>query len=141
MSKPAIARGIGEILQPIKNFPSYWYVVVSPNLMVSTAWAYKEYGLQLTNSKKRNILNTIGEVRLNIPDMLSNDLEQVTLKKYPFLCSIKVSLLQLGALGALMSGSGPSLFGLFDSGEKAREACNILKSRERGDVFVAKSLG
>jgi len=75
----------------------------------------------------------------DIPDMLSNDLEKVTFGKYPFLCQIKESLIKLGALGALMSGSGPSLFGIFGSEKKAHEAGKALNSYE-GDVFVVKGL-
>jgi len=84
------------------------------------------------SSFKKNIFN--------IPELLFNDLERVTLVKYPFLSSIKESLLQVGALGALMTGSGPSIFGLFDSAEKAQKAGNILKTYDKGDVFVVKGL-
>jgi 4-diphosphocytidyl-2-C-methyl-D-erythritol kinase len=72
--------------------------------------------------------------------MLSNDLESVTFGKHPFLRSIKTSLIELGALGSLMSGSGPSIFGLFNSEKKAQEAGKILASDTRGDVFVVKGL-
>ncbi|RLB21808.1 MAG: 4-(cytidine 5'-diphospho)-2-C-methyl-D-erythritol kinase [Deltaproteobacteria bacterium] len=141
LQKPAIARGIGEILQPIESFPSFWYVIVSPNLIISTAWAYEKTKLKLTNNRNQNIIKCFKKNIFNIPDLLFNDLERVTLVKYPFLSSIKESLLQLGALGALMTGSGPSIFGLFDSAKKAQEAGNILESYDKGDVFVVKGLG
>jgi 4-diphosphocytidyl-2-C-methyl-D-erythritol kinase len=128
LQRPAIARGIGEILQPIKNFPSFWYVVVSPDLMVSTAWAYKMSKFKLTKKENLNRIKNFENVSFNIPDILSNDLERVTLGKYPFLYSIKTSLIESGALGALMTGSGPSIFGLFDSEKKAYEAGKILES-------------
>ena len=140
LQKPAIARGIGEILQPIENFPSLWYVIVSPNLMISTAWTYERIKLNLTNNRNQNIISSFKKNIFNIPELLFNDLERVTLVKYPFLNSIKESLLQLGALGALMTGSGPSIFGLFDSAKKAREAGKILESYDKGDVFVVKGL-
>ena len=140
LGKPAIARGIGEILQPIENFPSLWYVIVSPNLMISTAWAYERIRLKLTNNRNQNSINSFKKNIFNIPDLLFNDLERVTLVKHPFLSSIKESLLQLGALGALMTGSGPSIFGLFVSAEKAQEAGKILESYNKGDVFVVKGL-
>ncbi len=140
LQKPAIARGIGEILQPIENFPSFWYVIVSPDFMVSTAWAYERTKLELTNNGNQNILNSLKKGIFNIPDLLFNDLERVTLVKYPFLCSIKDSLIKLGALGALMTGSGPSVFGLFDSAKKAQEAGKILESYNKGHVFVVKGL-
>ena len=140
LQKPAIARGIGEILQPIENFPSFWYVIVSPDLIVSTAWAYERTKLELTNNGNQNIMNSLKKGIFNIPDLLFNDLERVTLVKYPFLCSIKDSLIKLGALGALMTGSGPSIFGLFDSAKKAQEAGKILESYNKGHVFVVKGL-
>jgi len=142
LQRPSIARGIGEILQPIKGFPLFWYVIVSPNLAVSTAWAYKRVRLKLTNKDIQGKIKSLEKAISSIPDILSNDLESVTLGKYPFLCSIKASLIKLGAIGALMTGSGPSLFGLFDSAQKAREAGRILARQWReGDVFVVKGLG
>lgn len=141
LQRPAIARGIGEILEPIRDFPSFWYVIVSPKLMVSTAWAYKRVKMKLTNKEIQNIIDTPKKAIFNISELLSNDLERITLGKYPFLHSIKDSLIELGALGALMTGSGPSLFGLFDAAEKAHEAGKILMRQWRkGDVFVVKGL-
>ena len=140
LQKPAMARGIGEILQPIENFPSLWYVIVSPNLMISTAWTYERFKLNLTNNRNQNKMSSFKKNIFNIPELLFNDLERVTLVKYPFLSSIKESLLQVGALGALMTGSGPSIFGLFDSAKKAQKAGNILKTYDKGDVFVVKGL-
>ncbi len=140
LQRPAIARGIGEILRPIKHFPSFWYVVVSPDLMVSTAWAYKMSKFKLTKKENLNRIKNFENVSFNIPDMLSNDLERVTLGKYPFLYSIKTSLIESGALGALMTGSGPSIFGLFDSEKKAYEAGKILESYDKRDVFVVKGI-
>jgi len=140
LQKPAMARGIGEILQPIENFPSLWYVIVSPNLMISTAWTYERIKLNLTNNRNQNKMSSFKKNIFNVPELLFNDLERVTLVKYPFLSSIKESLLQVGALGALMTGSGPSIFGLFDSAKKAQKAGNILKTYDKGDVFVVKGL-
>jgi len=141
LQRPSIARGIGEILQPIEDFPSFWYVIVSPNLMVSTAWAYRGVKLRLTNKDNQSRVESLKKATFNIPGILSNDLESVTLSEYPFLCSIKASLIKSGALGALMTGSGPSLFGLFDSAEKAREAGKIMARQWRdGDVFVVKGI-
>ena len=138
---PAIARGIGELLEPVRDFPLFWYVIVSPVLAVSTAWAYGQVRLKLTVGGNRDRMETFSAATLKIPDLLYNDLESVTLGKYPFLCSIKESLLALGALGALMTGSGPSIFGVFDSGHKANEAGETLRTRwPNYDVFIVKGL-
>ncbi len=141
LQRPSIATGVGEILQPIEGFPLFWYVIVSPNLMVSTAWAYKRIKLKLTDNCNQSKIKNLKKGIFNIPDLLSNDLESVTLSRYPFLCSIKASLIKLGALGALMTGSGPSLFGLFDSARKAHEAgAAMIRLWQDGEVFVAKGL-
>lgn len=141
LQRPAVASGIGEILAPIKNFPDLWYAIVSPNLMVSTAWAYKKARLGLTAGANQNIISFPDGAALNIPDLLFNDLESVTLSKYPFLSSIKASLKALGALGALMTGSGPSVFGVFDSEKRAHEAGKgLVRQWQRHDVFVVKGL-
>jgi 4-diphosphocytidyl-2-C-methyl-D-erythritol kinase len=142
LQRPCIARGIGEILQPIEDFPLFWYVIISPHLMVSTAWAYKNIKLQLTGSYNQSNLKKVEEPIFNIPDSLSNDLESATLRKYPFLGPLKASLTKLGARSASMTGSGPSLFGLFDSAEKAKEAGAIMVRQWRdADIFVVKGLG
>ncbi len=140
LRRPAVARGIGEVLQPIERIPSFWYVIVSPPIMVSTAWAYSKVKLELTKKENLSKIKNLGKADTNIPDILSNDLERVTFGKYPFLRSIKTSLIELGALGSLMSGSGPSIFGLFNSEKKAQEAGKMLASDKRGDVFVVKGL-
>lgn len=141
LPRPAVAKGIGEILEPIKDFPDLWYVLVSPNLMVSTAWAYKKFRLELTDGPNHNIIKISNGAALNIPDLLFNDLEGVTLSKYPFLSSIKASLKAFGALGALMTGSGPSVFGVFDSEKRAHVAGKaLIRQWRRYDVFVVRGL-
>jgi len=140
--EPAIARGIGELLEPVRDFPVFWYGIVSPVLTVSTAWAYGQVRLRLTVEGNRDRITTFNAATLKIPDLLYNDLESVTLGKYPFLCSIKESLLALGALGALMTGSGPSIFGVFDSEHKAGEAGESLRRAWPDyDVFIVEGLG
>jgi 4-diphosphocytidyl-2-C-methyl-D-erythritol kinase len=95
----------------------------------------------LTVGRNKDTIKFFNAATLKIPDLLYNDLESVTLGKYPFLCSIKESLLALGALGALMTGSGPSIFGVFDSGHKAHEAGETLGTRwPNYDVFVVRGL-
>ena len=139
--RPAIARGIGELLERVSGFPLFWYVIVSPMLMVSTAWAYGQVRLRLTVEGNEDRIKFLDAAALKIPDLLYNDLESVTLGKYPFLCSIKESLMALGALGALMTGSGPSIFGVFDSEHKAHEAGETLRRIEPNhDVFIVRGL-
>jgi len=71
---------------------------------------------------------------------LHNDLESVTLKMHPSLQEIKDQLLLNGATGALMSGSGPTIFGIFDSEDNAEEANTVLGKSKRWSVFLCRSV-
>jgi 4-diphosphocytidyl-2-C-methyl-D-erythritol kinase len=80
------------------------------------------------------------EDSFNIKDLLCNDLEQVTLGKFPGINALKKVLLDLGAEGALMSGSGPSVFGLFRTPQQASMAFQEIKHQQRWDTFLVKLL-
>lgn len=138
----AVARGRGEVLTGAK-LPSYWYVLVNPGFHVSTAWVYNN--LDLTKPGEDNIVSYSEEV-FRDPDklkkILSNDLERVTLGRHPELEDLKKALLESGAFGALMSGSGPTVFGAFSSERKARSAFEKLREKSGGKtaVFLARGL-
>lgn len=142
LKSPALARGRGEVLKRVK-LPSYGYILVNPGFHVSTAWAYNN--LDLTKKAEDNILmyseETLDPER-NIKDLLQNDLEAVTAGKYPEISAIKGALVEAGALGALMSGSGPTVFGVFPEPRKAEEAFQRLKGTlDKGfSVFLADGL-
>jgi 4-diphosphocytidyl-2-C-methyl-D-erythritol kinase len=136
---PSIARGIGERLKPITRWPDFWYVVVTPPLPVSTAWVYGNLKLELTGSENDYIVSPLREDWSTIADLLENDLETVTTVRYPVIESIKGLLVEAGADGALMSGSGPSVFGVFRSEQAAKEAGKYVASRAEGKIFVAGS--
>ncbi len=125
----AWATGIGEVLSPFEVNVPLWYVLVNPGLAVSTAWVYQN--LKLTSSKGAAKMPRFPRTLEELVPLLHNDLEQVTLSRYPLVGEIKDYLLSLGAAGALMSGSGPTVFGVFaseDSALRAAQAC----SREPG---------
>ena len=108
--------------------------------MVSTAWVYKNSKFVLTKTKKKDINKIFKKHIFNIKDILFNDLEKVTLKRHPFLKLIKASLVDSGASGALMSGSGASIFGIFYSLKRAHEASGVIGSFEGRDVFVVRGM-
>ncbi|MBI5328817.1 MAG: 4-(cytidine 5'-diphospho)-2-C-methyl-D-erythritol kinase [Deltaproteobacteria bacterium] len=180
IGKSCIARGRGEILEPIAP-PEFWYILINPGFPVSTQWTYQTLdktgglvktkplfsdvikdkisyfvngqNLDLTKSQE-NINITISKLLaacrtggLGIPNMfqgfLMNDLEDVTIKKHPEIKEIKDALIDFGAIGALMSGSGPTVFGIFMSEDKARRAFAQIKKDQRFQnmvVFVAQGL-
>ncbi|MDD2319797.1 MAG: 4-(cytidine 5'-diphospho)-2-C-methyl-D-erythritol kinase [Geobacteraceae bacterium] len=116
--KTALAEGIGDRLSALEGLPPAWLVLVNPNVHVSTAWVYQN--LQLTNKddvvKLPKFCNRIED----ICSLLSNDLEQVTIGRFTVIQEIKDALTANGARGVLMSGSGPTVFAVFDSEQQAR---------------------
>jgi 4-diphosphocytidyl-2-C-methyl-D-erythritol kinase len=139
-SRPSIARGIGEVLEPIEKWPGFWYVIVTPPIEVSTSWVYANLKLKLTIGEYDFILNCLKKEPIQIGHTLENDLESVTAIHFPVINSIKKLLLATGAVGALMSGSGPSVFGVFESRDKALLAKRSLVPHNMGDIFLAQGL-
>lgn len=122
---PALATGIGENLECVAGVPEYPLVLVKPALTVSTGWVYGR--LKLTRGGSRIKISAFLACPWQPQDFMENDLESVTLSEYPLLSRIKQWMLAQGALGALMSGSGPTVFGIFAEmgdaervGEKAK---------------------
>jgi len=135
LQSSAIARGRGEVLEKI-TLPPYWYILYNPPFAVSAAWAYEN--LNLTKSSTDIKLPNSEDVRgmgNRVGDYLRNDLEKAVLGAHPELGKIKDLLHGAGARGELMSGSGPTLFGLFFDEKSARSAFEKLKSA-RGDGAV-----
>ena len=135
--KPSIARGIGEVLEPIARWPELWYLTVTPRFQVSTAWVYGNLRLGLTSNEYGRIKDRLGKESLAISQFLENDLESVTSVKFPMLDRIKKTLLDAGAEGALMTGSGPTVFGVFGSRKQAEQAREKIVPHDFGMVLVA----
>jgi 4-diphosphocytidyl-2-C-methyl-D-erythritol kinase len=119
---PALGRGIGDLLTPI-TLPAEWFVLVNPGFPVTTAWVYA--GLQPPFVAPDEALLT-RLVKEPPAGWLHNDLEAVTLSRYPELTHLKQTLLSAGAAGALMSGSGPTVFGIFADEDAALRAASRL---------------
>ncbi|MDH8679222.1 4-(cytidine 5'-diphospho)-2-C-methyl-D-erythritol kinase [Fusibacter bizertensis] len=128
----ALAKGLGEILKPIRGFEHAWMVLVKPSFGVSTKDVYG--GLDLDAIKHRpetsKMIKALEEQNKHvILSGLCNVLETVTLNLYPKVSEIKEKLNSYGAEGVLMSGSGPSVFGFFSSYERAKKAHKKLKKQ------------
>jgi 4-diphosphocytidyl-2-C-methyl-D-erythritol kinase len=136
--KTALAEGIGDILSPVEQIPSAWLTIVNPNIHVSTAWVYQN--LQLTSGPNKNIIPRFYTSVSDICAILANDLESVTVKRYPIIAEIKERLYSAGAIGALMSGSGPTVFGIFDNEEMARRTAEEFTHRAGWFAVAAKTL-
>ncbi|MGB9665074.1 MAG: 4-(cytidine 5'-diphospho)-2-C-methyl-D-erythritol kinase [Ignavibacteria bacterium] len=113
LNSPAYAEGRGEILKPLPNFQlNYKVLLVIPDVKISTAWAYSNF----KSSKKQIELSLIQtEKDFEIyKNKIINDFEEIVFPVYPELKEIKNKLLELGASFALLSGSGSSIYGLFE---------------------------
>ncbi len=139
--RPSLATGIGDILEPIPNWPELWYIIIVPPIQVSTSWAYRNLKLELTTDEYAYILDIIKKGVYSISSILENDLEKVTSVSFPIINTLKKLLMDAGAEGAIMSGSGPSVFGVFLAPEKAKGAKHALVSRKLGKVFMVKGGG
>ena len=138
MGGTALAEGIGEILTPLTPMPDCTILIAKPGISVSTGYVYTAYDSlkEKLHPEVDAMAAALKERNLSgIAKLLGNSLEGVTQEEYPVIKRIKQIMLGNGALGALMSGSGPTVFGLFDDGNKAGEA--LKKIREEG---IAKDL-
>jgi len=120
--KPAWAGGKGEKLKAAEIPAPLWFLLLVPPFRISTAWAYAAYD-QLGVDKTRPFLvqNSYPDFAALLP-ILHNDLEQASIGKFPAIGEMKKHLRAQGAQGALMSGSGPVVFGLFGDSEEAKRA-------------------
>ena len=137
----AFARGIGNKLTII-SCPHMWFILVYPPIEVSTAWVYANLDLGLTRSDHPHIRRVSNQRSFKIEevlDVLYNDLETVTIKLHPIIDTIRKHLVSLGAIGALMSGSGPTVFGLFPDRNNAEAALRKLTSVQGWNVSLACS--
>lgn len=129
----AIARGIGEVLTPLPTPPQCHVIIAKPPISVSTAYVYGH--IRPDEITKRPDIEqmtlAIKEQDLNkLSNLLYNVMEEVTVSEYPVIEKLKSIMLEKGALNSIMSGSGPTVFGLFDDREKAQAAMKALDSKE-----------
>lgn len=125
-----LSEGIGEILTPLPAPPAAYLVIAKPDINVSTAFVYGNlHADRLTRHPDIDgMIDALQKGDLHgITDKLGNVLETVTVKEYPVIEEIKELLRKQGAENALMSGSGPTVFGLFDDDELAEQAYSELR--------------
>jgi len=137
---PARARGIGERLTPIKSLPWNWAIIVYPGFPVATSWVYRNFQAKLTKPMANTSIISPLKKSFGQRRLLVNDLETVTLARYPRIKFLKEELNAKGAAGALMSGSGSAVFGLFDSRGKAAWALSRLQKEDGVQTFLVRLL-
>ena len=132
MGGTALSEGIGEVLSEIKGFPQCHVLIAKPPINVSTKYVYEN--LHANELKYHPDIDGLIEFikkgdLYGIASKMENVLETVTVKEYPIIEEIKMFMKENGAINSIMSGSGPTVFGLFDDIEKAEEA--FLKIKEK----------
>lgn len=133
MRGTVLAEGIGEILTPLPPMPKCYVLIAKPGISVSTKIVYEKFDalkdvehpdidrlmLGLENGNLAEVASSMGNV-----------LEGVTIGLYPVIENIKQVMIQEGALNAMMSGSGPTVFGIYEDRRTAKKAYNVLKEKK-----------
>ncbi|GGG24543.1 4-(cytidine 5'-diphospho)-2-C-methyl-D-erythritol kinase [Paenibacillus abyssi] len=138
----AIARGRGELLEPIGNPPQCWVILAKPPINVSTADVYGRFRASQLSEHPSTAAMVSAIERGSFTYMcagLGNVLESVTMKLYPEVEQLKESMQKLGAEGVLMSGSGPTVFGLVSKEAKVARIYNGLRGFCK-EVYVVRML-
>ena len=138
MGGTALSEGIGEILTQAPPMPMCHILVAKPPFSVSTKEVYE--GLALDQLKEHPDIDGIlmaleADDLCGVTKRLSNVLETVTMARHPQIGQIKKLMLENGAMGALMSGSGPTVFGIFASRPSAEKAAQVIR-----DSSLAKQI-
>ena len=142
MGKTARAQGIGEILTPIPNKLKGYIVLAKPPISVSTGFVYGRIDeVEVKNKPDTEaMIEAIKNKDLKaLSDTICNVLEEVTIPDYPIVQEIKDKMMAHGALNSMMTGSGPTVFGLYDDKKKAIETVDALKeSRTLEQLYLVK---
>lgn len=146
-SKEAICEGRGEIITKIHPYKNYHVLIATPNIRISTKEIFEKYNCGNINfNNKRSVFeglcNAISNKNYkNLIQYLHNDLEIVTEQIVPSIKELKARIMQLGGDAAMMSGSGPTVFGIFDSYYKIMKCKAILKNVfKEYFIFAAKPI-
>ena len=138
-----LSTGRGEVLTRLSNLPETWVVLAKPRISVSTAWAYQNYDEQGAEQHPDNarIQQEIARGdRKAVAKLLCNVLESVTIKRYDVISRYKTMMLEQGAMASMMSGSGPTVFGLVGSRAQANKIADHLRASTKADVFITRTI-
>lgn len=137
-----LAEGIGEILTPLPPMPDAYVLLVKPPISVSTGMIYEKIDsapIELHPDSDALIASLYEGNIKGVADRLCNVMEAVTINMHPIVGGIKKKMLLNGALGAVMSGSGPTVFGIFDDYRAAKRSADSFSMQFR-DVYLSRVL-
>lgn len=138
---PAKVEGMGERITPVGNLPKLWIILINPGIDVSTPLAY--WGWDKTKFRKeltlKNRSASVPRTFSEVTQILHNDFEEVVIPSYPEIQNAKDTLRGVKAKGTLMSGSGSTVFGLFQSQEERDRAMSALDRRPKWNIFAVEN--
>lgn len=138
----ALSEGIGEVLTPLPAIPDCHILIAKPSVSVSTKFVYEHLDARGLDEHPDidGMVEAIKSGSLKgITDRMENVLETVTIPEYPVIDEIKNTMKQSGAMNAMMSGSGPTVFGIFEKEEIARVAEKVIRERALANqVYVVE---
>ena len=141
----ALGRGLGTEITPLEDVSAEHLLIIKPRAKVSTPEAYKALQRPALTKHRSDIILSISRAEARISDSLHaalhNDFEPVIFELYPEIARARTKLLEQGARGALLAGSGASVFGIFDSVEALRRAGRVLERESGWLVFTAAAMG
>lgn len=126
----ALAEGIGDLITPLNGGSNYWILLIKPSLSVSTQHVYKalQWDSISHHPKTDDLIQVLPTANLHqIAPLMGNVLESVTAKEHAIIQTIKHQLMTYGAVTSQMSGSGPTVFGLFKRDDQAKSALKNMK--------------
>lgn len=143
MRGTVLAEGIGEILTPLTPCPRCYVLLAKPPISVSTKLVYERLdSREITDHPDIDgIIRGLNSQDIRqVADCMGNVLEQVTISEYPVIEEIKRVMKRKGALGAMMSGSGPTVFGLFENRQDARRAADKIREQKLAKQVYVTSI-
>ena len=142
MRGTALAEGIGEVLSPLPPLPKCHILVAKPGISVSTKVVYEKLDSKPIEEHPDidSIIKGLEKEDLaQVANSMGNVLERVTIEDYPVIEEIKNVMKEAGALSSMMSGSGPTVFGLFEDRAAAKKAQEILRKKNLAkQIYLTK---
>ncbi len=142
MGGTALCEGIGDIITPLAPFKDHILVLVKPNFGVSTKEVYKNLDISkiFKHPDTEALIKAMEAENLyEVCSGMKNLLENVTLRKYPVLKRIKEDMVKMGAIGSMMSGSGPTIFAFFEDMLKAQRCYDKFKTQYK-EVYITRTI-
>jgi 4-diphosphocytidyl-2-C-methyl-D-erythritol kinase len=141
----ALGTGLGTEIEPLPDVEAGHLLIIKPRAKVSTPEAYKALKRPALTKETSDIILSISRAEAQIADSLHeglhNDFEQAIYELYPEIARARASLIEQGARGALLAGSGASVFGIFENEEALGRARSVLEGEPGWRVFASAALG